>query len=138
MLPKLLFYSVSLGCPNSITPNKQVLPMVGELKNVRLATEVHYLFKDEKLILEFKRVPSARTKADSDMQSAASTFGLTIGNTLVGGSKSTPPFKFLYRNSKKTKCHNYSRQLIYENNVQTIFVKYKIDILFTDIFHIVN
>jgi hypothetical protein len=25
--------------------NEQVLPMVGELKNVRLATEVHYLFK---------------------------------------------------------------------------------------------
>jgi hypothetical protein len=27
--------------------NEQVLPMVGELKNVRQATEVHYLFKDE-------------------------------------------------------------------------------------------
>jgi hypothetical protein len=26
--------------------NEQVLPMVGELKNLRLATEVHYLFKD--------------------------------------------------------------------------------------------
>jgi len=25
--------------------NEQVLPMVGELKTVRLATEVHYLFK---------------------------------------------------------------------------------------------
>jgi len=26
--------------------NEQVLPMVGELKNLRLATEVHDLFKD--------------------------------------------------------------------------------------------
>jgi hypothetical protein len=26
--------------------NEQVLPMVGELKNLRLATEVHYLFED--------------------------------------------------------------------------------------------
>ncbi len=26
--------------------NEQVLPIVGELKNLRLATEVHYLFKD--------------------------------------------------------------------------------------------
>ena len=30
----------------TITANEQVLPMVGELKNLRLATEVHYLFKD--------------------------------------------------------------------------------------------
>jgi len=46
-----------------IAGNEQVLPMVGKLKNLRLATEVHYLFKDEKLIPMFKRVPSARTKA---------------------------------------------------------------------------
>ena len=26
--------------------DEQVLPMVGDLKNLRLATEVHYLFKD--------------------------------------------------------------------------------------------
>jgi hypothetical protein len=38
--------------------------MVGELKNLRLATEGHYLFKDEKFILMFNRVPSARTKAE--------------------------------------------------------------------------
>jgi len=31
--------------------------MVGELKNLRPATEVHYLFKDEKFILISKRVP---------------------------------------------------------------------------------
>jgi hypothetical protein len=29
-----------------VAANEQVLPMVGELKNLRLATEVHYLFKD--------------------------------------------------------------------------------------------
>jgi len=29
-----------------VTANEQVLPMVGKLKTVRLATEVHYLFKD--------------------------------------------------------------------------------------------
>jgi len=29
-----------------IAANKQVLPMVGELKDVRPATEVHYSFKD--------------------------------------------------------------------------------------------
>jgi len=29
-----------------IATNEEVLPMVGQLKNVRLATEVHYLFKD--------------------------------------------------------------------------------------------
>ena len=29
-----------------MTRNEQVLPMVGKLKTVRLATEVHYLFKD--------------------------------------------------------------------------------------------
>ena len=49
--------------------NEQVLPMVGELKTVRLATEVHYLFKDEKFILMFKRVPSAETEADTVMRS---------------------------------------------------------------------
>jgi len=48
----------------SLTHNEQVLPMVGKLKNVRPATEVHYLFKDEKFILMFKRVPSARTEAE--------------------------------------------------------------------------
>jgi len=53
------------------------------LKNVRLATEVHYLFKDEKFILMFKRVPSAGTKADSDMQPIVPTSSPTIGNTLV-------------------------------------------------------
>jgi len=42
--------------------------MVGELNNLRLATEGHYLFKDEKFILMFKRVPSGRTKADGDIQ----------------------------------------------------------------------
>jgi len=31
---------------NRIAGNEQVLPMVGELKNVRLTTEVHYLFED--------------------------------------------------------------------------------------------
>jgi 3-deoxy-D-manno-octulosonic acid (KDO) 8-phosphate synthase len=31
---------------NVIAANEQVLPMVGKLKNLRLATEVHYLFKD--------------------------------------------------------------------------------------------
>ena len=45
-----------------ISLNGQVLPMVGELKKLRPATEVHYLFKDEKFILMFKRVPSARPK----------------------------------------------------------------------------
>jgi hypothetical protein len=34
----------------------------------------------------FKRVPSARTKADSDMLLIAPTFSPTIGNTLVGRS----------------------------------------------------
>jgi len=29
-----------------MTHNEQVLPMMGELKNLRLATEVHYLFED--------------------------------------------------------------------------------------------
>jgi len=29
-----------------VTHNEQVLPMVGNLKNLRLATKVHYLFKD--------------------------------------------------------------------------------------------
>jgi hypothetical protein len=57
--------------------------MVGDLKNLRLATEVHYLFKDEKFILMFKRVPSARTKADSEMPPIAPTSSPTIGNTLV-------------------------------------------------------
>jgi hypothetical protein len=36
--------------PNShckITANEKVLPMGGQLKNVCLATEVYYLFKDE-------------------------------------------------------------------------------------------
>jgi len=34
----------------------------------------------------FKRVPSARTKADSDMLPIAPTSSPTIGNTLVSGS----------------------------------------------------
>lgn len=59
--------------------------MVGELKNLRPATEVHYLFKDEKFILMFKRVHSARTKIDSDMPLIAPTSSPTIGNTLVAG-----------------------------------------------------
>jgi len=63
--------------------NEQVLPMVGKLKTLRLATEVHDLFKDEKFILMFKRVPSARTKAESDMLPIAPTSSPTIGNTLV-------------------------------------------------------
>ncbi len=57
--------------------------MVAELKNLRLATEVHYLSKDEKFILMFKRVPSARTEDGSDMQAIAPTSGPTIGDTLV-------------------------------------------------------
>jgi len=32
-----------------MTHNDLVLPMVGELKNVRLATEVHYLFQRLKI-----------------------------------------------------------------------------------------
>jgi hypothetical protein len=38
-----------------ISHNEQVLPMVGELKILCLATEVHYSFKDEKFILMFKK-----------------------------------------------------------------------------------
>jgi hypothetical protein len=68
-----------------VSANVKVLPMVGELKNVRLATEVHYLFKDEKSILMFKRLPSARTKAESEMLPIAPTSSPTIGNTLVSG-----------------------------------------------------
>ena len=44
---------------SKVAYNEKVLPMVGDLKNLRLATEVHYLFEDEKFILMFKSVPSA-------------------------------------------------------------------------------
>ena len=37
--------------------------MVAHLKNVRLATEVHYSLEDLKFILMFKRLPSAGEKA---------------------------------------------------------------------------
>jgi len=57
---------------------------MGELKNFRLATEVHYLLKIKNLFLCPKRIPSARTKTDS-VEPIASTFSLTIGNTLVIG-----------------------------------------------------
>jgi len=35
--------------------NEQVLPMVGELKNLRLATEVHYLFQGLKIYSDVQK-----------------------------------------------------------------------------------
>ena len=45
-LPIFLYFGKCFDCLFTMTANDQVLPMVGELENVRLATEVHYLFKD--------------------------------------------------------------------------------------------
>ena len=75
---------MSKGCLQRLT----ALRSAGHLKNVRLTTEVRCLFKDEKFILMFKRVPSARTKAERDMQPIAPTSSPTIGNTLVSSSRS--------------------------------------------------
>ena len=54
-------------CHLKIATNEKVLPMVGGLKNLRVATEVHYLFEDEKFILMFNRVFSAGTEAEKQL-----------------------------------------------------------------------
>jgi len=91
-----------------VAANERVLPMAGELKNFRLVTEVHCLFKDEKFILLFKSVPSTRTKADSDMPLIASTSGPAIGNTLVGRSFFPPEMNYL-SNKEKSSCISCSK-----------------------------
>jgi hypothetical protein len=65
----------------------QVLPMVGELKNLRLATHVLYFI--QRLIIYSNiqaAVASARTKADSKLLPISPTSSPTIGNTLVACS----------------------------------------------------
>jgi len=54
-LRRLLKSSLTHRCPFTITANEQVLPMVGELKNLRLATEVHYLFQGLKIYSDVQK-----------------------------------------------------------------------------------
>jgi len=61
-----------------ITLNEQIL-LMGELKTAAWQPNFITYFKDEKFILMFKRVPSARTKAEGDLLPIASTSSPTIG-----------------------------------------------------------
>jgi len=63
-----------------VAANEQVLPMVGKLKTSTWQLKFMISFKDEKFILMFKRIPSARTKANSGMLPIAPMSSPTIGN----------------------------------------------------------